>query len=161
MICSLHWKPVGPRMPKCCYFWQIFMLKLIFLHKYRLDFFHQVGSRTLNFLRNIGLNHQFYFCIGILMDHKCQNCLWYGPFLVLELVFLLNNWFHVFFQGVNLKLSTCFGILRWKLLMFFVESWWIKNAKEKRFYSWHAWKFKFVFILCSTCFVFSSRSQSI
>ena len=88
------------------------------------------------------------------MDHKCQKCLWYE--------FFPNNWLHFFFQGLNLKLSPCFGTFRPKLLIMFhaVESWWIRKSK-KCFYFWHAWIFKLRFLLCSTCFVFPWRSHSV
>ena len=63
-----------------------------------------------------------FSAFGILMDHKCQNCFWCRH-LDFRTHVSPNNGLHFFFQGLNLKLSTCFGV-------------------------------------CSTCFVFSSRSQS-
>ena len=78
--------------------------------------------------------------------------LWYGLISISELY-----WLQLFFQDFNLKLSTC---LRSLILLRAVEPWEIRNAK-KSYYSGQAWVFKLVFLLYSTYFVFTSRSQSI
>ena len=62
LICSLHCKPDSPRMPKCCYQWQNPMFRLIFVHKHRLEFFHdkKVAVEKTLLLRVISFKNLFF-----------------------------------------------------------------------------------------------------
>ena len=87
--------------------WHISMLRLIFFHKYRLITSTKVAVEKTSLLSEFwpGTDIDFYFCIGVPVDNRCQKCLWYGILSFLEILFLQNNWIDFFFQGLNLKLS--------------------------------------------------------
>ena len=53
-------------------------------------------------------NYQCKSFIGIFMDQKFQNYLYYWLNLLMELVFLQNSWLDFFTHGPNLKLSPLF-----------------------------------------------------
>ena len=157
LICSLNWHHDNPRMPRCSY-WKIPKCRVIFLHKKRLETFHEGGSRSY-FLDSIGLKkkYHFSFCIALLMDNKFQDCLWYGLFSNLELLFLQSNFY--FFQGFYPK--PCFWKFLWTHWFYSVQlnpygSEMLKNAitLDVPGYS------NSFFFSALPSFVFPSRSQS-
>ena len=114
-------------------------------------------SKRLCFSKNTGKNYQF-FCIGILMDHKCQNRLWYEFFSLFKLMFLQSNWLNFFYHGLKFFFR-CFGKVLLKLLIWFqaVELWWIRSA-ESCYCCWHACVFGQNFHLCFTWSFFFKES---
>ena len=163
LICSLHWNHDSQKMYNCCWFWQSSVFRLTLLRWNRHELFHQRCSwKTLIFQGVLVFrNLSFLFFSGNLSDHKCLNCWWYELFWTLDLLFLQRNWIHIMFQGLNLKLSTCFGFSRYRFLILIcsVETWWIRFAKYC-FYLYQIWIFKFVFHLCFTYFVSSFPESS-
>ena len=106
-----------------------------FFHEDSLEFYHQGQSRKQWVSREYWCLKisNFFFYNGMLMDHNCQNGLWYGLNSVLELTFQQNKRFNFSCQGVILKFSTCCGVLHWKtwITIDALESWWIRKAKKK------------------------------
>ena len=75
LVCFLASDFDSLRMPECSYFWQIPVVKLIFLRNYKLDLFHQ--DLYSNFWKYGGVwvlgNCQSGFCIKFIVGQKRQN----------------------------------------------------------------------------------------
>ena len=93
------------------------------------------------------------------MDHKCQNCYWYGLISIFELMFFRNNLLHLIVQDLNIKLPSCFEMF-FKHHWFFSVQWNLEESEVRKsvlnvYMPGHSNSC----LLCSTCYFFTSRSQ--
>ena len=74
-----------------------------------LNFFTKKAEGKALVLREYWPKHLIpFYCTGVLMDHKCQNCFWYG----------LISTFELMFQSLVLKLFYSFRKFQFKILHF-------------------------------------------
>ena len=90
---------------KCCLFSHASLFKLIFLQFYLLlssikasidTFLLEADYSFLNFMKFF-----FYIGIGVLLNKKCQKCVYHWDISIFQLILLENYRFEFFYQGVN------------------------------------------------------------